>query len=893
MRPFWRITRSSSPRPSTLIPTPTSTPTSLGKSTKCLCLYVCLSVCCDGRANLGRAQSGNPTLDSKAATLKIADEMPEPQVSQDAVQANGDGPAVVNGHTGNGELSNGMNASSSGEHQSETQQQQPASPVSQNPQGQEEAPPSASVEPSAEEAAPAAGDEPAAKREPSPPSSGEDVQQQHHTAPTTTDKDEPKDNALTPAEDTKQPLSPMKEEEGDAASRPGAGAVESKPDPDPVSAPTADVKPASTQADAAAPVTPPEEKPAPEVQPASEQPPADQEMTDVPPVSPTKAPREREEDASEEPAAKRPKTEETLQDDAQFKVPELPASATAPATTSTENPSGPVTSWRSKLLGRALQSLKRSHDSRFYRYPVDPVKLNIPNYAQIITQPMDLQKMEEKLKAEQYQTVDEVITDFHLMVNNSLRFNGPDHVVAVEGKNLQAAFDRHLSKLPGPDEVELTAKEKKAKKASLPGIKAQPPRESRNVPSRQSSSATAVNVNATADASAIANANANANAGSPTTFALGPEGLPLIRRDSTAVDGRPKRSIHPPKNRDFPYSTKPKKKKFQWELKFCQEVLDELHKPKYYSFAAPFYYPVDPVALNIPTYHNVIKKPMDLQTIQAKLQAGSYENAKEFEVDTRQIFKNCFKFNPTGDPTHTCGKKLEELFQQKWSQKNRWLDAHKPASGHQSAGTTDNESEEEEESEDDGETERLSQLQKHIAELSKQVNAITQKKTKKTPPTAPKKGAKQPQKGKKETNKKAPSGKKEKGGGGAKPKQQKRQRHLTYHEKQLISDGWGSLSDKRQAEVHKLIQNKVPSLQVSYLLPALLSLLSVSLMFCFNRRTPKGRSSWIWTNYPTKCCSCSWTLSRNMRPQGSNSRSPRPNQQFPQYHSPNPRRINR
>jgi hypothetical protein len=34
-----------------------------------------------------------------------------------------------------------------------------------------------------------------------------------------------------------------------------------------------------------------------------------------------------------------------------------------------------------------------------------------------------------------------------------------------------------------------------------------------------------------------------------------------------------------------------KKKKFQWELRFCQEVLDELHKQKHYNWVMPFYYP--------------------------------------------------------------------------------------------------------------------------------------------------------------------------------------------------------------------------------------------------------------------------------------------------------------
>ncbi|KMU77316.1 bromodomain -containing protein [Coccidioides immitis RMSCC 3703] len=427
----------------------------------------------------------------------------------------------------------------------------------------------------------------------------------------------------------------------------------------------------------------------------------DQTMAEAPPLSPTKMSREREEDEADEPAAKRTKTDAITPPQAEFKVPDLPP----PASTA-------ITPLQNKFFIRTLAALKRTHDARFFRVPVDPVKLNIPNYPTIIKEPMDLHTMEDKIKSGAYKTVDQITADFKLMIDNCITFNGPEHVVTVE---------------------EPTAAEKKAKKASTAPTKTQPARR---------------------ESQAKAAAPKVANATSPTTFALGPEGLPLIRRDSNTVDGRPKRSIHPPKNRDLPYSTKPKKKKFHWELKFCEEVIDELHKPKHYNFAAPFYQPVDPVALNIPTYHNIIKKPMDLSTIRTKLQTGQYENSKEMENDVRLMFKNCYKFNIPGDPTYNAGKKLEEIFDYKWGQKARWLETHDPASAHQS-DSSDNESSEGEESNDDEQHEKLQILQKQIAEMSKQVEAIRQKK-KKTPP-GPSKKASKAKPGKKDNKKGAPS----------------------------------------------------------------------------------------------------------------------------------------
>ncbi|KAL4872943.1 Bromodomain-containing protein [Aspergillus spectabilis] len=506
----------------------------------------------------------------------------------------------------------------------------------------------------------------------------------------------------------------------------------------------------------------------------------DQEMQDAPvvPLSPAKLSREREAEPDDEPSAKRTKIDTTGVAD--FKIPELPTPATEGPMDASMNGDTTLTKIQHKFLVKAVQSLKRLHDARFYKQPVDPVKMNIPHYPQIITQPMDLGTIEQKLKNNAYQDSQSVVNDFHLMVQNSLTFNGPEHMVSVEGQRLRATFDKQMANLPRADEVD----EKKAKKVAPKTSAAR--REPRT---------------------SIGQPVARPTGSSPqaTTFALGPEGLPLIRRDSTNADGRPKRSIHPPK-RDLPYSTKPKKKKYQWELKFCQEVLDELHKHKHFIYVSPFYYPVDPVALNIPTYHSVIKKPMDLSTVQSKLHTGQYENAKEFETDVRQIVKNCFKFNLKGDPTYIAGEKLEEIFNSKWSQKERYLATHEPHPEQHSAESSSEESDEEEEGSDDEEEEAINRLKKQIAEMSQQLEAMTQKK-KKTPPKKTK--------SKKKDNKKsglAGASKKDKKSGSKSSKPEK-QRWVSYHEKQIISNGISSLPDKKMQEALKIIQSNVPALK--------------------------------------------------------------------------------
>ncbi|KAF7588070.1 hypothetical protein BBP40_006208 [Aspergillus hancockii] len=515
----------------------------------------------------------------------------------------------------------------------------------------------------------------------------------------------------------------------------------------------------------------------------------DQEMRDAPdvPVSPTKLSREREPDTNDEPAAKRTKTGGEGSTPAPFRAPETPIPTSGRSTDGATNGDATMTKMQHKFLLKGIQSLKRMNDSRFYREPVDPVKMNIPHYPQIIRHPMDLGTIERKLKNYEYKTLQALVDDFYLMCQNSLTFNGPDHIVAQEGQKLKGYFQKQINNCPRPDDVE----EKKPKKFSPKTSAAR--REPRT---------------------SIGQAVPRPTGGSPqtTTFALGPEGLPVIRRDSTNADGRPKRSIHPPK-RDLPYSTKPKKKKYQWELRFCQDVLDELHKPKHFNYAVPFYQPVDPVALNIPTYHSIIKKPMDLATVQSKLKTGQYENAKEFEMDIRLIFKNCFKFNIPGDPTYLAGQKFEEIFSSKWAQKTRYLEAHEPHPEHHS-GKSESESDESDEdagdSDDDGE---LEQLQQKIAEMTRKVEAIAQKK-KKTPPGS-KKAGKLKSNSKKDVKKSGSMNlaKKDKKPSSAKPAKPEKQRWVTYQEKQIISNGISSLPDKKMQEALKIIQNNVPSLK--------------------------------------------------------------------------------
>ncbi len=58
-------------------------------------------------------------------------------------------------------------------------------------------------------------------------------------------------------------------------------------------------------------------------------------------------------------------------------------------------------SW-DKAAKRMMNSLWKHHQSWIFHEPVDPKKLNIPDYNDIIKQPMDLGTVKTKLNSNQY-----------------------------------------------------------------------------------------------------------------------------------------------------------------------------------------------------------------------------------------------------------------------------------------------------------------------------------------------------------------------------------------------------------------------------------------------------------------------------------------------------------
>jgi hypothetical protein len=65
------------------------------------------------------------------------------------------------------------------------------------------------------------------------------------------------------------------------------------------------------------------------------------------------------------------------------------------------------------------------------------------------------------------------------------------------------------------------------------------------------------------------------------------------------------------------------------------------------------------------SYYEVIKSPMDLSTMGAKVEAGMYKDRFAFEADFRLMIANAKQYNPSGTYAHTEAIFLETFFEKR------------------------------------------------------------------------------------------------------------------------------------------------------------------------------------------------------------------------------------
>ncbi|XP_039122338.1 bromodomain-containing factor 2 isoform X2 [Dioscorea cayenensis subsp. rotundata] len=91
--------------------------------------------------------------------------------------------------------------------------------------------------------------------------------------------------------------------------------------------------------------------------------------------------------------------------------------------------------------------------------------------------------------------------------------------------------------------------------------------------------------------------------------------------------------------------------------------------------AVPFNAPVDPVALGIPDYFDIIDTPMDFGTISQNLEnSRKYRNSEDVYKDVQYIWDNCCKYNNKGDYIVDLMKRVKKNFMKYWTDAGLYTD---------------------------------------------------------------------------------------------------------------------------------------------------------------------------------------------------------------------------
>jgi hypothetical protein len=94
-----------------------------------------------------------------------------------------------------------------------------------------------------------------------------------------------------------------------------------------------------------------------------------------------------------------------------------------------------------RMCGNVLRKLMDNKLGLLFREPVDPVLYGIPDYFDVIKNPMDLGTVKKKLTNSQYANLDEFAADVRLTFSNAMTYNPPGNQVHTVAEQLNGIFE--------------------------------------------------------------------------------------------------------------------------------------------------------------------------------------------------------------------------------------------------------------------------------------------------------------------------------------------------------------------------------------------------------------------------------------------------------------------
>jgi len=383
------------------------------------------------------------------------------------------------------------------------------------------------------------------------------------------------------------------------------------------------------------------------------------------------------------------------------------------------------------LLKTVLKQILKHQFAWPFIKPVDAIKLRIPDYYEIIKEPMDFGTMKKKLEHNDFEKAADAIREFRLVFTNCFQYNKPGEDVVIMAEVLEKFFNEKIAMMPPEEHEVFTNKNnrvvtvkpatstsntdeqleppaKRGKKTppkprsiaadtTQPSLTSPPvlttliPASSPPVLTKRTEVASPSNVTSTVPSASppdIATPKLpnrtprntlksgvkrkKADTTTPGTNVLSmanagelPAKIPVRRESSSRTIKKPTREL--PGEQEIPLLPGKKKSKLPDLLRYCSNLTKEMFAKKHEAYAWPFYKPVQVEELGLHDYLDIIKQPMDLNSIKAKMEKREYATPQDFAYDVRLIFSNCYKYNPPDHDVVKMARKLQDVFEYKFA----------------------------------------------------------------------------------------------------------------------------------------------------------------------------------------------------------------------------------
>ncbi|EPQ15610.1 Bromodomain testis-specific protein [Myotis brandtii] len=347
---------------------------------------------------------------------------------------------------------------------------------------------------------------------------------------------------------------------------------------------------------------------------------------------------------------------------------------------------------------------------------------DLKDYYTIIKNPMDLSTIKKRLENKYYVEASECIEDFRTMFSNCYLYNKPGDDIVLMAQALENLFKQKLLQMPKEEQV--VGGKERIKKGTQQNVAVSSVKEkqSPNGSEKVFKPQVTKGVKRKADTT------------TPTTSVVKASGEP-----SPALPEKKTAKMPPVKESGgknvLPNSQQQYKVKVSEPLRHCSEILKELFAKKHFSYAWPFYNPVDVNALGLHNYYDIVKNPMDLGTIKRKMDNQEYKDAYEFAADVRLMFMNCYRYNPPDHEVVTMARMLQDVFEMHFAKIPDEPVESKPvyniktdttkSLGRESSTETSSEDNSSDDSEDD-EVQCIAKLKKQIKAVHDQLQVLSQ-----------------------------------------------------------------------------------------------------------------------------------------------------------------------